>query len=99
METAFWKQKEDKQAKMKNLRVSPLNIATAAIVFWFGAALLNKSVSFSTAVWIAVLIIVVVVVDQFFRMMVGNLTRIWLVETIFIVLVLVVIWLLRNPFN
>jgi len=80
---------------MKNIRISPLNIVAATIIGWAVMGLINQSIAMSTAIWSLGLFIVVIVVDQFFRMMLKRLTRVWWVELVFLLLVILCVWLLR----
>ena len=71
---------------MKSLRIRLLNIVAAVILLWLGSGILDKSIGGSTIIYTLILVILILVVDQFFRMMLGSLKRIWLVETIFLIL-------------
>ena len=83
---------------MRSIRISLLNIVAAAILIWLGSGLLDKTIGWSTGIYALILIVVILVVDQFFRMMLGSLKRIWLVETIFLILSVLGIWIVRYIF-
>lgn len=83
---------------MRSLRISLLNVVAAAVLFWLGSAIIDKTISLGTAIWTVILILLILVVDQFFRMMLRSLSRVWLVEAIFIILSLLSIWIVRYIF-
>lgn len=83
---------------MKAVRVSLLNIVAAAILIWLGFGVLDKTMGWSTVIYTLVLVALLLVVDQFFRMMLGSLKRVWLVETIFILLSVLGVWIVRYIF-
>jgi hypothetical protein len=83
---------------MKSLRISLLNIVAAAILLWLGSGILDKTIGGSTIVYTLILVILILVVDQYFRMMLGSLKRIWLVETIFLILSVLGVWIVRYIF-
>ena len=83
---------------MKNIRISLLNIVAAAILFWLGSAIISGAMATSTIIYTIILIVVILLVDQLFRMMLGSMTRVWLVESIFIILSVLGVWLVRYLF-
>lgn len=83
---------------MKSVRISLLNVVAAAVLFWLGASLIDETITSSTVIWTLALIVLILVVDQFFRMMLGSLRRVWLVEAIFLILSLLSIWIVRYIF-
>lgn len=83
---------------MKSVRISLLNIVAAALLFWIGSSLIDKTITSKTVLWTVVLIVLILIVDQFFRMMLGSLKRVWLVETIFLVISVLSVWILRYIF-
>lgn len=83
---------------MKSVRISLLNVVAAAILIWLGFGLLENTLGWSTAIYTIVLVVLLLVVDQFFRMMLGSLKRVWLVETIFILLSVLGVWIVRYIF-
>lgn len=80
---------------MKALRITPLNIASALLAAGLIWRMLDSKLSLGTIGWFLLLLLVLVVADQFFRLMLRSLKRIWLVEGIFVLLVVVVIWVIR----
>lgn len=83
---------------MKAVRISLLNIVVAAILIWLGFGVLDETMGWSTAIYTLVLVTLLLLVDQFFRMMLGSLKRVWLVETIFILLSVLGVWIVRYIF-
>jgi hypothetical protein len=83
---------------MKSVRISLLNIVAAAVLFWLGASFIDKTITLSTAIWTVVLIVLILVIDQLFRIMLKSLSRVWLVEAIFLILSLLSIWIVRYIF-
>ena len=80
-------------------RVTPLNIITAALLIWLGYGLLDDTIGFSGVLWIILLIVLVFIGDQVFRMLLGSLRRIWIVQMIFIAITVAVafaIWYIKN---
>jgi hypothetical protein len=65
-------------------RITPLNILTAALLIWIGFGLLDNTLGLSQALWVLLLVVLVFIGDQVFRMLLGDLKRIWIVQMIFI---------------
>lgn len=83
---------------MKGIRISLLNVVAAGILFWLGSGVMSGSMATSTIIYTLILIVVILLVDQFFRMMLGSMRRVWLVETIFVILSILGVWLVRYLF-
>ncbi len=83
---------------MRSLRISLLNIVAAVVLLWLGSGILDKTIGGSTITYTIILVILILVADQFFRMMLGSLKRIWLVETIFLILSVLGVWIVRYIF-
>ena len=83
---------------MKSLRISLLNIVAAVVLIWLASTLWDGRVGWSTVIYTLVLVALLFTVDQLFRMMLGSLKRVWLVETIFILLSILGVWLVRYLF-
>ena len=80
-------------------RITPLNILTAALLIWLGFGLLDDTVVLSQALWVLLLIVLVFIGDQVFRMLLGSLKRIWIVQMIFIAITVATafaIWYIKN---
>jgi len=80
-------------------RITPLNIITAALLIWLGYGLWDDTIGLSGGLWILLLIVLVFIADQIFRMLLGNLRRIWIVQMIFIAITIAVafaIWYIKN---
>ena len=76
-------------------RITPLNIAAGLLLTWTVLRLVMDNDGSAGIGWFLLFLLLIVVADQFFRLLLGQLKRIWIVETIFIVIVAVVIWLTR----
>lgn len=80
---------------MKKLRITPLNIASALLMTWLLAQVITSAIAIGTIGWIFLLLLVLVVADQFFRLLLRSLKRIWIAEGIFVVFVVLAIWILK----
>ncbi len=80
---------------MKKLRITPLNIASALLMTWLLWQVIASKVGISTVGWIFLLLLVLVITDQFFRLLLRSLKRVWIVEGIFVVFVALAIWILN----
>lgn len=83
---------------MKNIRITLLNLVAAVLFLWAGFGWLDGNMRPSTLMYVGLLIVLLFIVDQLFRMSLGSLKRIWLIETIFIILSLVVLGIVRYIF-
>lgn len=79
---------------MRSVRFTPLNIAVAALVVYLGMQLIEGQTKLWQTVGVIVLIIVLILSDQFFRVMLKKLSRVWLIEGVFVVLAIIAIWLI-----
>jgi hypothetical protein len=80
---------------MRSLRITPINIATAAVLLWLAVSLWEGSLKWSNGIMLAVLVVVLVAADQYFRVFFKVTERIWLIEIVFLVLVGAAALLLR----
>ena len=80
---------------MRKLRITPLNIASALLLTWLLWQVVGGELSGTTITWIFVLLLVLVVADQFFRLLLRSLKRVWIAEGIFVVFVVLAIWILK----
>jgi hypothetical protein len=80
---------------MKKLRITPLNIASALLMTWLLWQVIASKVGISTVGWIFLLLLVLVITDQFFRLLLRSLKRVWIAEGIFVVFVALAIWILN----
>ena len=80
---------------MKKLRITPLNIASALLLTWLLWQVIDGKLGGTAIVWIFVLLLVLVVADQFFRLLLRSLQRVWIAEGIFVVFVVLAIWILK----
>lgn len=80
---------------MKQLRVTPLNIASALLLTWLLWQFITDKIAISTFGWFCLLLLVLVGADQFFRLMLHSLKRVWVAEGVFLVFVVLTIWVLK----
>lgn len=82
---------------MKNLRLTPLNIVCAFLSVWIlWRAFVDRLVWEKVALGI-LLIVILLVADQFFRLFFQKIRRVWLVEIGFTAFTVLLIWLIRRP--
>ena len=77
------------------MRVTPLNIASALVLAGLLWQVMDNTVEMGTIGWFLLLLLLLVVADQFFRLMLRSLKRVWIAEGIFLVFVVLGLWLLR----
>ncbi|HWK99634.1 MAG TPA: hypothetical protein VNQ55_06795 [Parapedobacter sp.] len=80
---------------MKRLRVTPLNIASALVLAALLWQVMDHALGMGTIGWFLLLLLVMVVADQIFRLMLRSLKRVWIAEAVFLVFVVLGLWLLR----
>ena len=80
---------------MKQLRITPLNIASAGLLAALLWQVMDGDAGLATIGWILLLLLVMVAADQFFRLMLRNLKRVWIAEGVFVVFVMLAIWMLK----
>ena len=80
---------------MRRLRVTPLNIASALLLAGLLWRVVDDQIGWSTIGWFFLLLLILVIADQFFRLMLRNLKRVWIAEGVFLVFVMLVIWVLK----
>ncbi|GEM_PF-143569 len=80
---------------MRRLRVTPLNIASALLLAGLLWQLMSDQIGMGGIGWFFLLLLVLVLSDQFFRLMLRNLKRVWIAEGVFLVFVVLAIWVLK----
>ena len=80
---------------MKQLRITPLNIASAGLLAALLWQVMDGDAGLATIGWFLLLLLVMVAADQFFRLMLRNLKRVWIAEGVFVVFVMLAIWMLK----
>lgn len=80
---------------MRQLRITPLNIASALLMTWLLWQFVTDKVGNGIIGWFFLLLLIMVAADQFFRLMLRNLKRVWLAEGVFLVFVVLVVWMLK----
>lgn len=80
---------------MKRLRVTPLNIASALILAGVLWQIMDSAAGAGTIGWFFLLLLVIVIADQIFRLMLRNLKRVWIAEVVFLVFVALALWVLK----
>lgn len=77
------------------MRVTPLNIASALVLAGLLWQVMDNAIGMGRIGWFLLLLLVMVVADQFFRFMLGSLKRVWIAEGAFLIFVVLAVWLLR----
>lgn len=80
---------------MSKLRITPLNIASALILTWLLWQVLYSDLGFGGIGWILLLLVAVVFADQFFRVTLKSLKRVWLAQGIFLLFVVLALLVIR----
>lgn len=80
---------------MRRLRITPLNIASALLFTWLLWQLIAGKIGPGNIGWFFLLLLALVVADQFFRLMLRSLRRVWIAEGIFVVFVVLAIWIVK----
>lgn len=79
---------------MRSVRFTPLNIVVAGLLAYMGLQVLEQALGLWEILGLVLLIVVLVISDQFFRVMLKKLSRVWLIEGVFVVLAFIAIWLI-----
>lgn len=80
---------------MSKLRITPLNIVSAALLTWMLWSVLDDNYTLAWLGLMFLLLVAIIVADQFFRIMLKSLKRVWLIEGFFVILVVIVVWVIR----
>lgn len=80
---------------MSKLRITPLNIVSAALLTWMLWSVLDDNYTLAWVGLMFLLLVAIIVADQFFRIMLKSLKRVWLIEGFFVILVVIVVWVIR----
>lgn len=80
---------------MKRLRVTPLNIVSALVLAALLWQVMDNDLGMGAIGWFLLLLLVMVVADQFFRLMLRSLKRVWIAEGVFLVFVAAALWILE----
>lgn len=80
---------------MSKLRITPLNILASGLLTWVLWSVLEDNYTLGWVGLVLLLLVAVVVADQFFRIMLKSLKRVWLIEGFFVILVVIVVWVIR----
>lgn len=78
----------------RSIRFTPLNLALAGLLVYMALELLEGSLGIWKALGLLTLVLVLAITDQFFRVLLKKLSRVWLIEGVFVVLALIAIWLI-----
>ncbi|SEK31337.1 hypothetical protein [Parapedobacter koreensis] len=80
---------------MRSLRITPLNIASALLMTWLLWQLVAGEIGMGTIGWFLLLLLILVAADQFFRLMLRSIKRVWMAESVFVVFVVLAIWIMN----
>lgn len=81
---------------MKKMRITPLNVVAALLMTAILWQVVTNETDFGTITWFLLFLLVIVLADQFFRLILQRLKQIWIAEGIFIGVVGLVIWAIRT---
>lgn len=81
---------------MKNLRITPLNLAMAGLLTWLLWQIWLGDFAWSKGFYALLLLVILMSADQYFRIFFKNIQKVWLIEMVFLVLVFVVTWVLKG---
>jgi len=79
---------------MKSLRITPLNLSCALLLAWLLWQILFNLIVWKNILLGFLLLIVMIIADQFFRFFFRTMKRIWLTELGFILFAILVIWVI-----
>ncbi|MEH6308203.1 hypothetical protein RYH73_21275 [Olivibacter sp. CPCC 100613] len=79
---------------MKNLRLTPLNIVCAVFSVWVLWSVSIHQLTWKRAALALLLIIILIIADQFFRLFFQRIRRVWFVEIGFVAVTILLIWLI-----
>lgn len=79
---------------MRSIRFTPLNLVVAGLLVYLALEWMDGNLRLWPALGLLVLMLVLVLTDQFFRVLLKKLSRVWLIEGVFVVLALIAIWLI-----
>lgn len=81
---------------MKNIRLTPLNVVCAILSVWVLWSIFAHQLGWKRAALGLLLIVMLIIADQFFRLFFQRIRRVWLVEMGFVSLTLLLIWLIQR---
>jgi len=81
---------------MKRTRITPLNIASALLLTALLWQLFTAEQQFVGIGWFLLFLLVLMVADQFFRLLLRSMKRVWFAESGFIAVVALIIWIIRT---
>ncbi len=84
-----------KKEAMSKFRITPLNFVSAGLLTWLLWRILADDYTLGWVGLMLLLVVAVVIADQFFRIMLKTLGRVWLIEGFFVILVCIVLWIIR----
>ncbi len=80
---------------MSRLRITPLNIASGVMLTWIVIQLWEGSlVWWYQGVLMIALFLILLIADQYFRVTIRKMSRIWIIEGLFLAIVVVSMWIL-----
>jgi hypothetical protein len=81
---------------MKSLRITPINLLTAALISWWIWDGMDGMLAGSKVWVLGLLLLFLVIADQYFRVFIKTIERVWLIQIVFLVLVGAVAFLIRS---
>ena len=80
---------------MKTIKVTPLILVAALIMSWIALQMVEGQWVGSRIGLLVLLLVSVWVADQVFRIFLKSMKQIWLIESLFVLLVALIIWIIR----
>lgn len=80
---------------MKQVRITPISLVMAGLLTWLLWEFWEDSYRWGQILYILLLLIILVAADQVVRVLVRDIRRIWIIELVFLVSVVLVAWIVR----
>lgn len=80
---------------MKQVRITPISLVMAGLLTWLLWEFWDGSYRWGQMLYILLLLIILVGADQVVRVLVRDIRRIWIIELVFLVAVVLVAWIVK----
>lgn len=85
-----------KKRQMTKLRITPIVLAIGGLFSWLIWQFWYADIAWTKGLSVLLLFVILVVADQYFRILYKDMGKIWLIEAVFLVLVFVIAWLVNR---
>lgn len=79
---------------MKNVRITPISLVLAGLLTWVLWELLKGPFRIGL-LYVSILFVILVAVDQAARVLIRDMRRVWLIEVVFLSAVILVAWIVK----